>query len=163
MKIPCLLAIVVTLLCSGCKPVTVEVDTSYGTVAGIRSQGQNRFLGIPYARPPRGELRWAAPQPPIPWEGSLDASRKGPACTQYGVGIPVTVGPDEDCLSLNIWTPATPGPHPVLIWVHGGGLIAGSSNELQYDGSALAKAQNLMVVSVNYRLLTEGFLALPAT
>src|SRR5690606_33073293 len=88
---------------------------------------------------------------------------KGPACTQYGVGIPVTVGPDEDCLSLNIWTPATPGPHPVLIWVHGGGLIAGSSNELQYDGSALAKAQNLMVVSVNYRLLTEGFFALPAT
>lgn len=140
---------------------TSQVVTRYGIVEGVQKPDLKRFFGIPYAQPPVGELRWADPQPPDRWEGALDASKMGHACTQYGTGLLVN-SPSEDCLTLNIWVPNTEGPHPVMFWIHGGGLMSGASNELQYDASALAKAQNVVVVSINYRLLTSGFVALPA-
>ncbi|RLP52470.1 MAG: carboxylesterase family protein [Ketobacter sp.] len=150
---------VVFLLCA-CNP-EVQVDTTYGTLAGKDLGEVNAFLGIPYAQPPVGDLRWADPQPAQPWEGVRPAKLKGDACTQYGSGLPI-VGSDEDCLTLNIWTPNTPGPHPVMFWVHGGAQMSGSSAELQYDGAKLAAAQDVVLVSVNYRLLVSGFFATPA-
>lgn len=149
------------LTLGGCKQ-TVTQDTDYGTLAGVRTAGITKFFGIPFAAPPVGDLRWADPQPPAAWEGVRDASKVGHACTQYGVGYPI-FNSQEDCLTLNIWVPNTPGPHPVLFWIHGGGEMGGSSSEAQYDGSDLAASQNIMVVSTNYRLLTSGFFALPAT
>ena len=137
-----------------------QVQTGYGTLSGTQDGKVKRFLGIPYAKPPVGELRWANPQPPEPWEGVFEAHVKGHACTQYGTGIPV-FSPDEDCLTLNIWVPKSEGPHPVMFWVHGGAQMAGSSNELQYAGGPLAHAQDVIVVSANYRLLVSGFYALP--
>lgn len=157
----CFLVFALTGLLVGCGG-TVDVTTSYGVVAG-RSDGQvTRFYGIPYAQPPVGDLRWADPLAPQPWDGVRDAAKMGPGCTQYGVGMPV-FNADEDCLTLNIWVPNTPGPHPVMVWVHGGGQMGGASSEPQYNGRSLAVSQNVMVVSVNYRLLTSGFFALPAT
>lgn len=155
-----LLAMALTL--SGCFGTKVAVPTTKGTIVGKRDIALTRFLGIPFAQPPVGNLRWADPQPVAPWDGEFHAYHKGNACTQYGTGLPAFF-PSEDCLTLNIWVPNTPGPHPVMFWVHGGGQMSGASNELQYDGSALARKQNVMVVSTNYRLLTSGFFALPAS
>jgi para-nitrobenzyl esterase len=145
---------------AGCKSAS-QVETSYGTIEGKKDGAVTEFLGIPYAKPPVGELRWADPQPAEPWANVLKAKSKGHACIQYGVGLPAFY-PDEDCLTLNIWVPNTDGPHPVMFWVHGGAQMGGSSNELQYDGAKLAQAQNVIVVTVNYRLLVSGFFALPA-
>lgn len=155
-----LLLLSLTTTLSACKSTT-QVVTRYGILEGVQTSEIKRFLGIPYARSPVGELRWADPQQPEPWDGVLDASKMGHACTQFGVGLLVN-SPSEDCLTLNIWVPNTLGPHPVMVWIHGGGLMSGASNELQYDASTLAKAQNVVVVSINYRLLTSGFFALPA-
>ena len=138
-----------------------QVSTSYGVVAGKRDGNVLEYLGIPYAQPPLGELRWADPEPPQPWDGVRDAKLKGNACIQWATGIPAFT-PNEDCLTLNIWVPAGEGPHPVMFWIHGGAQAAGSSNELQYDGRKLAQSLNVVVVSVNYRLLVSGFFALPA-
>ncbi|MDY6920956.1 MAG: carboxylesterase family protein [Pseudomonadota bacterium] len=155
-----LIAILGSVLLVGCG-AEPQVTTGYGVVEGKRDDGILEFLGIPYAQPPVDDLRWADPQPPQPWEGVLQAKYKGNACTQWATGLPV-VNPSEDCLSLNIWTPDTEGPHPVMFWVHGGAQAAGSSSELQYDGKKLAQSQNVVVVSANYRLLISGFFALPA-
>lgn len=152
----------VSFTLGGCLPQQPKVQTSYGTIVGQQDRDLTRFFGIPYAQPPVGQLRWADPQPPQPWDGEFKAFNKGHACTQYGSGLPVLF-PAEDCLTLNIWKPNTPGPHPVMFWIHGGGQMSGASNELQYNASALAHKQNVMVVSANYRLLTSGFFALPAT
>ncbi len=146
---------------SGCNQ-RVEIETGYGTVSGVREAKATRFLGIPFAAAPVGDLRWADPLPPEPWEGVLDASRFGSACTQFASGLPI-FNQSEDCLTLNIWVPNTPGPHPVMFWVHGGGQITGSSSELQYDAAKLAASQNMIVVTTNYRLQALGFFALPGT
>lgn len=138
-----------------------RVETGYGVVAGKRDGNVLEYLGIPFAQPPLGDLRWADPLPPQAWDGVLDAKYKGDACIQWATGIPAFT-PSEDCLTLNIWVPEGEGPHPVMFWVHGGAHAAGSSNELQYDGRKLAQAQNVIVVSANYRLLVSGFFALPA-
>lgn len=147
---------------SACKYPNPQVETSYGTVSGTQDSEVKRFLGIPFAQPPVGDLRWADPQPLQPWQGVYEAHVKGHACTQYGTGIPAFL-PDEDCLTLNIWVPKTEGPHPVMFWVHGGAQMAGSSNELQYAGGPLTAAQDVILVSANYRLLVSGFFALPET
>lgn len=152
--------IAVLTLLSGCG-AGPQVVTSYGVVEGKQKSRVTEYLGIPYAAPPVGELRWADPQSLEPWEGVFEAKSKGNACTQYGVGLPAFY-PREDCLTLNIWVPKTDGPHPVMFWIHGGAQMAGSSNELQYDGAKLAAAQNVIVVTVNYRLLVSGFFAVPA-
>jgi para-nitrobenzyl esterase len=146
------------LLISGC--VEVEVNTTKGALIGYEEDGVQRFLGIPYAKNPVGELRWQAPQPHDGWSGKRRVMSQPKACVQGGSPTGA-IGSRENCLYLNVWAPASPGPHPVMVWVHGGGFLIGSANELQYDGSELAKSQDVIVVSMNYRLSYLGFLTLP--
>lgn len=138
-----------------------------GTLAGQTADGVSRFLGIPYAAPPVGDLRWAPPEAPIGWAGRRDARMPGPGCMQvltpdgFGPWTKEYVAPSpvsEDCLTVNIWTPAKRGGKalPVLFWIHGGAFMAGSNAVPIYDGAALAK-RGIIVVSVNYRLGVFGF------
>jgi len=145
------------------------VTTRTGPVAGALDAGAWRFLGIPYAAPPIGDRRWRAPVPPAPWTESLETVSFGPACPQYDAGG-VLVG-EEDCLTLNVWTPReAPGgdaPRPVLFFLHGGGHEQGASSTLfgdapLYDGRSFAAEHGTVVVTVNYRLGPFGFLAHPA-
>jgi para-nitrobenzyl esterase len=143
-------------------PVRVTVRAACGPVTGLGGEVR-AFLGIPYARPPVGPLRWRAPQPLAPWREPFDAAGFGPDCPQ--AANPVLRGPaqDEDCLRLNVWTPA--GAHegslPVLVWFHGGGFVAGSGSDVRCDGRAFA-ARGAVVVTFNYRSGLFGFLAHPA-
>lgn len=132
-----------------------RVRTTEGVVRGRRRQGHAVFRGIPYARPPVGTLRFAAPAPPLPWEGTREAAEFGPAAPQSGPGANPAEG--TDWLTLNVRTP-DPGAAglPVLVWIHGGAYVAGASSDPMYDPAALASA-GLVVVSVNYRLGAEGF------
>jgi para-nitrobenzyl esterase len=155
------------------------VPTTAGPVRG-RAFADGRpahFLGIPYARPPVGALRFMPPEPVLPWTGVRDAQAFGPAAAQvydpheaalddYGVqapadgSLPDWVG-DEDCLTLNVWTPATGAPlRPVLVWIHGGANWLEGSRLGCYDGAALAQRGDAVVVSINYRLGLFGFLDL---
>lgn len=128
------------------------------------------FKGIPYAAPPVGDLRWKRPQPVEPWEGVRDCSRFGPAAYQldrsYEVGAknlyPTPYEISEDCLYLNVWTPAqsTQDKLPVLFWTHGGGNFGGYGHELENDGEGFAK-RGVILVTYNYRLNAFGFLAHP--
>lgn len=147
---------------------TVIATTGLGALAGARQDGVLRFLGIPYAAPPLGPLRWRAPQPVPPWTGIRDARRFGPACPQPPAAGPTYVSPDrsdrqdEDCLYLNVWTPACDAARrPVMVWLHGGGFRNGSGAEVWYDGAALSR-RGVVVVTLNYRLGALGFLAHPA-
>ncbi|GIK49326.1 MAG: carboxylic ester hydrolase [Alphaproteobacteria bacterium] len=141
------------------------VSAPAGAVQG-RNEGQLRvFQGIPYALAPVREARWAPPQPMPAWSGVRRATAFGPACVQparpsssvyaYEVGEM-----SEDCLSLNIWSPADAQNAPVFVWIHGGSLQSGSSNEPMYDGARLAE-RGVVVVSINYRLGVLGYLAHP--
>jgi para-nitrobenzyl esterase len=138
----------------------VRVDT--GLVQGVRSGEVDSFLGIPYARPPVGDLRWRPPQPALPWSGVRAAAAYGNRCPQ----LASTNGPHsltEDCLFVNVQRPAgvRAGDRlPVYFWIHGGGLLNGSSN--QHDGSFLIDSNRMIVVTINYRLGVLGFLAHPA-
>lgn len=132
-----------------------------GTLIGRQEGGIRTFLNIPYAAPPVGELRWREPGAPSPWDGERDASEFGPACTQ---GVPSRM-PDfpisEDCLTLNIWAPATQsGPLPVMVWIHGGGFTYGTGRDPNFDGTNLAR-KGVILVTINYRLGTLGFMAHP--
>jgi para-nitrobenzyl esterase len=126
------------------------------------------FKGIPYAAAPLGELRWKAPQPAPLRKGVFDAFAYGPQCVQQGSGTglpePGTPPParSEDCLNLNIWRPMQSGIFPVMVWIHGGSLTAGSGSETLYQGDRLAGREQVVVVTINYRLGFLGFLALPA-
>jgi para-nitrobenzyl esterase len=146
----------------GANPI---VRTDDGLVRGAGVAGVNSFLGLPYATPPTGNLRWRPPQPAAAWSGVRDATQFGPSCPQSTVNNPyLPPGPiSENCLYLNVYTPAsgsTSGSgRPVLVWVHGGGLtVDGARN---YDGTKLA-ADGTVVVTINYRLGALGFLAHPA-
>src|SRR3954451_1821460 len=138
------------------------VDTHKGAVRGFRVDGVDKFLGIPYAAAPVGELRWRPPAPAPAWPGVRSATVYGNRCAQLESGN----GPrsdSEDCLYLNVYRPSRPPRHrglPVLFWIHGGGLLNGASN--QHDGALLAHANGIVVVSINYRLGVFGFLALPS-
>src|SRR5438309_6017366 len=138
----------------------VHVDT--GLIRGARSGGVDSFLGIPYARPPVGDLRWRPPQPALPWHGVRDTVAYGNRCP----ALASTNGPrseTEDCLFLNVQRPAgvRAGDRvPVYFWIHGGGLLNGSSN--QHDGSLIVNTTGIIVVTINYRLGVFGFLAHPA-
>ncbi len=136
---------------------TVTLDS--GPVSGRIAGDVGVFLGIPYAQPPTGDLRWKAHRPPQPWEGVRDATSYGPACAQTG---PLENGSSEDCLTLNVWTPisARGGKVPVMVWIHGGGFTFGASSQPEYEGSVLA-SQGVAVVTLNYRLGPLGFLAHP--
>lgn len=138
-----------------------EASTASGRVRGrlrdvAAEPGPARvaeYLGIPYARPPVGKLRFAAPVPPEPWHGTREATGFGPASPQPGV----TSTESADWLTVNVWTPDPgAGGLPVFVWVHGGAYRNGSSSQPAYDGSLLATT-GLMVVTCNYRLGVEGF------
>lgn len=163
-RIPALLLFCVFI--SGClsSPLQgpdVERETQYGTVVGKLSGQVMHFIGIPYAKEPIRELRWSAPEAPEPWDEPLATSRAGHACIQGGKPTGVFGAKSEDCLNLNIWAPDTPGRHPVMVWIHGGGFLIGANSESQYNGANLAKQENIVVVSMNYRLSYFGFLAFP--
>ena len=137
--------------------------TTDGAVRGTTSATVNEFLGIPYAAPPTGNLRWRPPAAAASWRGIRDATQFGPSCPQATMNNPfLPPGPiSENCLYLNVYTPAShPGGHrPVLVWIHGGGLEQDGARN--YDGAKLA-ADGAVVVTINYRLGALGFLAHPA-
>ncbi len=139
------------------------VQTQSGALRGIVARDHRLFAGIPYAAPPIGPLRWQPPAPAPAWQGIRDATRTGPRCLQDPGGDPeFGRQTDEDCLTLNVWTP----PHqngeklPVMVWIHGGAFINGSAGI--YDARWLANRGDMIVVTVNYRLGAMGFLAHPA-
>ena len=134
-----------------------RVAIADGTLEGLRIDGGVRaFLGIPFARPPVGALRWQRPQANEPWQDARDASHFGPRCPQPPSSDPLDVA-SEDCLYLNVWTPAVDRPLPVMVWIHGGGNVNGSSFEPAYDGQFLARDYGIVLVSINYRLGVFGF------
>jgi len=143
----------------------VTIATSLGPVAGIHNaDGIDVFLGIPYAKPPKGERRFSAPQEPDKWSNSFPAFNFGPVCPQLHEKLEPSsyLFQDEDCLTLNVWTPAADSAsRPVVVFIHGGGFITGSSSNELYDGANLAWRGNVVVVSINYRLGALGFLYLP--
>lgn len=132
------------------------IVTQNGPVKGIETFGVEGFLGIPYAAPPVGALRWMPPRPHAKFKGVFQAKQFGNFCTQLGLG-------SEDCLTLNVFTPIqkkNQNKHhglPVMVWIHGGGLVTGGS--FIYDPSPLVLSGNLMVVTINYRLGLLGFFA----
>jgi para-nitrobenzyl esterase len=130
------------------------------------ASGVRVYKGVPYAAPPLGPLRWRPPEPPRPWTGVRPAHAFGMNALQ-GVLFddidPTIPGISEDCLTLNIWTPAAPGDGarlPAMVWIHGGGSSVGSGAEPRYDGARLA-ARGVLVVTLNHRLNAMGFLAHP--
>jgi para-nitrobenzyl esterase len=141
------------------RTTTGLVEEMPGSRAGVRV-----FRGIPFAAPPVAELRWQPPRPPVPWDGVRKGADFGPRCMQAPV-FPDMVfrdQPSEDCLYLNVWTPAKSPSNrlPVMVWIHGGGFQAGSASEPRQDGDALAR-KGVVVVSANHRLGVFGFLAHP--
>ena len=144
------------------------VETTQGKLAGRVAAGVGRFLGIPYARPPVGDRRFRPPQPPDPWPGVREAAVFGfssPQTELGGAALPgMSVGPQsEDCLYLNVWTPAADtGKRPVLVWIHGGGFTSGSGSQPSYDPTALVTRGDVVVATLNYRLGALGFLYLGA-
>ena len=145
--------------------VTLQVKTQSGVVEGFEQNGVKKFLGIPFAEAPVGELRWKAPQPVKAWEGVREAKQFGDDPMQPNVfGDMNFRGParSEDCLYLNVWTTAktTSDGLPVLIYFNGGGLMAGSGSEPRYDGSSIAK-EGVIGVTANYREGVFGFFAHP--
>lgn len=141
-----------------------NVTTTHGAVEGAVRDGHSVYLGIPFAAPPVGEGRFRAPLPLQAWDGVRPATEWGKAARQTSHPIPgfAASGPqDEDCLYLNVFTPAADGKRrPVLFWIHGGGFTHGSAAEPIYDGGPLAVRGDVVVVSTHYRLGALGFLHL---
>ena len=144
------------------------VQVASGRLSGIHDAkiGLDEFKGIPYAAPPVGALRWKPPQPVRAWSGVRAADRFGPRCMQrplYGDMVFRSNGMSEDCLYLNVWTPAQreKGKLPVLVYFYGGSLLAGDGSEPRYDGASLAR-RGIVTVTVNFRLDVFGLLTLPA-
>ena len=141
------------------------VRVTGGQIEGTVEDGLAVYRGIPFAAPPVGDLRWAAPQPVRPWEGVLKTDHFAKACMQSGAAIPRLNLPalevSEDCLYLNVWTPANASEKlPVMVWIHGGGFTMGTTSYDLYTGEALAK-MGVVLVSITYRLGKFGFLAHP--
>ena len=161
-------------------PSQTVVQTTAGKVRGERRGRLIRFRGIPYGAPVTGEARFRAAAPAAPWSDVRDSFELGPACPQNRNAtmglfalpeIQALVGPavtihqpmDENCLALNVWTPALApdtGKKPVMVWLHGGGFFAGSSGSAPYDGERLADVGDVVVVSLNHRINVFGFLHL---
>ncbi len=153
------------------KPIAVEG----GLVTGIPGErpGVAVFKGIPYASPPVGDRRWRAPEPVLPWKGERACDAFGKSCPQW---IPPVgsfyqkefqypadrSGLSEDCLYLNVWSPAASDADrlPVLVWIHGGGFLGGNGGEIEFDGEAMGR-RGSVVVTINYRVNILGFLAHP--
>ncbi len=140
------------------------VETRRGRLRGTAEGDVQVFRGIPFARPPVGERRFAAPEPAEPWSGERDATRFGPAAHQANRPLAPLLGilvdeESEDCLSLNVWTSAAAGSRrPVMVWIHGGAWVIGSGSERTYDASHLVRRGDVVVVTINYRLGPFGFL-----
>jgi para-nitrobenzyl esterase len=137
------------------------VMTASGSVRGSDQQGVHRFRGIPYAAPPTGQRRWRAPEPAHSWSGVREATKPGPACLQpEAPDMPEGTPQSEDCLTLEVTTPAEPGDaRPVMVWIPGGGFITGAGSI--YDPARLVREGEIVVVTVNYRLGVFGFFAHP--
>lgn len=153
-------AIIVLFAAAACnkqEPGQIKVDS--GLVKGTIENGLTVFKGIPFATPPVGDLRWRAPQPAENWEGVLEANKFAPGPVQGGNP---PAGKSEDCLYLNVWTPAKSKKDriPVLVWIYGGGFGAGSTSEPNYSGEKLAE-KGVVLVSIAYRVGQLGFLAHP--
>ncbi|HJP98755.1 MAG TPA: carboxylesterase family protein [Rhodanobacteraceae bacterium] len=151
---------------AGAPAPTVHIDS--GRLAGIHDAkaGLDEFRGIPFAAPPVGSYRWKPPQPVAPWTGIRHADHFGPRCMQRPLFSDMVFrsdGMSEDCLYLNVWTPAGAEGRklPVLVYFYGGGFVGGDGSEFRYDGASLAE-RGIVTVTVNYRLDVFGFLALPA-
>ena len=150
------------------------ITTAYGKLEGVRHDGYTAYLGVPYAAPPVGELRWKAPQPPVPWEGvyradhfahrSMQAPSREPGFydKEFRDDPQYLTEPDEDSLYLNIWVPdgAEGQKLPVAFWIHGGAFMGGSGFEKEFDGAAYCR-RGVILVTINYRLGVWGFLAHP--
>ncbi|NLL33682.1 MAG: carboxylesterase family protein [Clostridiales bacterium] len=151
-----------------------EVRVENGLVRGLPAADPRitAYKGIPYAAPPVGDLRWKAPQPAKDWEGVLEAYHFGPLAMQETPGegpnplytkewhVDPTLPMSEDCLHLNVWTPAKSADEklPVMVWIFGGGLRCGYPSEMEFDGERIAR-RGVILVSINYRLNAFGFLA----
>jgi para-nitrobenzyl esterase len=149
--------------------VAPTVEVASGKLSGTSEGPLAVFRGIPYARPPIGPLRFAAPEPPEPWSGRREATAFGPAAAQSAIDVTYVPGfslwegigaTSEDCLTLNVWTPGLTGRRPVLVWIHGGAFLKGAGSQALYDGATLAARGDVVVVTANYRLGAFGFLAL---
>jgi para-nitrobenzyl esterase len=145
------------------RTLPLTVYTPYGELQGVSVDSAQEFLGIPFAQPPVGALRFSLPQPPSPWSGVRQANSAGPACVQFAHGtLPPGYPASEDCLYLNVYRPSTVPvgePLPVMVWIHGGGDVFGGTEE--YDAHQLAERTNTIVVTVAYRLGALGYLDLP--
>ena len=140
---------------------TVRVVINSGPVIGRAYDGAQEFLGIPFAAPPTGDLRFRAPMPVSAWSTPRMATQYGPSCPQLDTAGRLTV--DEDCLNLNVWVPEGAGERlPSLVYLHGGAFYNGSGSEPRFHGARLAKRARAIVVTVNYRLGPLGFMSHPA-
>ncbi len=157
---------VAALLCA--RPAAAQigiVTLTGGRVEGVMADGVVSFKGIPFAAPPVGNLRWRSPQPVRPWGGIRKADRFAAGCMQTPIVVPIFGEPpamSEDCLYLNVWTPAkSAGARlPVMVWIYGGSFLEGMTSQPVYDGTHLAQ-KGVIVVSLAYRLGVFGFLADP--
>ncbi|HUT54227.1 MAG TPA: carboxylesterase/lipase family protein [bacterium] len=140
------------------------IETLHGSVSGMDAEtpGVCAWLGIPYAAAPVGERRWRRPEKAEKWSGTLHADHYGSECVQLGAlargGRGKPKG-SEDCLYLNVWRPEKSGVLPVMVWIHGGSLMMGSGSSAMYAGDVLAAKEDVVVVTINYRLGVMGFLA----
>jgi para-nitrobenzyl esterase len=143
--------------------VATRVETAQGTLEGVDQEGVVVFRGVPFARPPVGQRRFCPPEAPLSWDGVRAATEFGPACPQPSTpelamlsgGLERT---SEDCLYLNVWTPAPDGGRrPTMVWIHGGAFVIGSGSQPWYDGAGLASRGDVVVVTLNYRLGALGF------
>jgi para-nitrobenzyl esterase len=141
------------------------VRVTGGLVRGSSGDGVHSFHGIPYAAPAVGANRYRAPGPVASWEGERDATAPGPTAAQspypapMDAVLPSAVKPGEEYLNVSVWAPAGEGPHPVMVWIHGGAFVRGANAVPVYDGSAFAR-DGIVLVSLNYRLGVPGFAVL---
>jgi len=160
----CLVLIGFSILlgCTQTKPDAGIVKTDAGYVSGIQSNELRMYRGIPYAAPPTGDLRWRPPAPVQPWNGTRNATEFSAICPQPSASNPTAGDMSEDCLYLNVWTPAKSADDklPVMIFIHGGAFAEGTGSDPLYNGTALAE-KGVVVITMNYRLGALGFLAHP--
>lgn len=145
---PCLL--VLLSLAQACL-----VQTKNGQIQGFAENNLCKFLGVPYAQPPLGSLRWQPPQPLPSWQGALPATQYGSCCPGHGD----VTSTDENCLFLNVFAPPTANKTPVMVWIHGGAFVGGCGSQLQFTGDFFSNTTNTILVTFNYRLGALGFLA----
>lgn len=160
-------ALIINVLAQGNDAFPVQVQVEQGTIEGLYDTrtGLQLYLGVPFAKPPVGNLRWKAPQPLDKWTGIKPTKAFGPRPVQaivFGDMNSRSNGVSEDCLYLNVWTPAKRNTKglPVLVYFYGGGFVAGDGSEPRYDGASMARL-GIVVVTVNYRLGLFGFFAHP--